>query len=88
MDSIINVFFRKASYKIFLECDKDLNVSSISKKIDITYSHVSKILFNFIANDLVVIEKNGREIKTKFTEKGLLLNKELKRILKTLNHEQ
>ena len=44
---------------------------SIAQELDVTYSHIIKILSLFKVQNLVTFEKDGRIVKTTLTQKGM-----------------
>ena len=62
--------------KVLYENQKD-NVSHLAKKVDCTYSHLTKIFNHLEEIKLIKTSKVGRCVKTEFTLKGMEVAKSL-----------
>jgi len=84
----LNYFMYSSPYKILLEIDntkdRQIYVQLLSKKTDITYSHVNNILNKFHEMGLVQSQREGRKLNLVLTKKGqevMLLIRKMKGLL-------
>ena len=73
MNDLIAMFIREKPLKLILfllESDNKTYISTVSKRIDCTYSHVTKLLNILEAHSLIEFEKTGRSKIIELTSLG------------------
>lgn len=78
--TIQNTLFREKPLKIFMLIEKYKISAEVSRKSKCTYSHTTKIINTYCAQNLITRNKVGRVVELSYTKKG----EELLNILKTL----
>ncbi len=79
-------FIREKPVKVLTHLlDGDAYVSSISKKVKMTYSHTAKILNLLEEAGIVELKKDGRVRVAKLTNKGKEIARKLNSVLNLFN---
>lgn len=60
----------------------------LARKLDITYSHASKLMVQFVVEGIVNKKRIGRRYDLELTEKGKFVAKRLKEIREVLDGKQ
>lgn len=81
MNEIIKQFMPRVAFDTFMEIRKDKCMMKIAVDINVTHSHVYKVVNNLIKIGLVDKEIIGRKAVLSYTEKGLELYHIFTRIL-------
>jgi len=78
------VFGRPIDVLGYIGKNSNVNVSTVSKILDITYSHTHKIINNFEKEGIISHKIVGRNKFVILTEKGIKINKEFKKLMGVL----
>ena len=62
----------------------ELSVHRIAMDIDVTYSHASRVLKQFVDDKLVKVEREGRRNKCTFTDEGQKIYNMMNRLKRLL----
>lgn len=76
-------FFTERVY-ILCKLEDHMSKIEVSKAADVTYSHASRVLSEYVEQGIITELKEGRAIRVKLTEKGQQLKEDFLRLLQRM----